>query len=126
VRFMSADDRQDDFLLSMGRSEQVFCLWKTDCVDESRERQAAGGAIRDTNSAQSSNINFQKMDASIGSSSSSSTTSGDDSEFAQKGRRRGKLGLLSWLSEAKEPSKLSVDIPTSAPPQRLTLKHVYG
>lgn len=114
---MSADERQDDFLISMGRSEQVFCLWNTDCVDEARERQAAGGAVRDMGVSPSSSSSVHMI---------GSIDEGAQSEFAQKGRRRGKLGLLSWLSEAKEPSKLSAEMPNASLPQRLTLKHVYG
>lgn len=110
---MSADERQDDFLLSMGRSEQVFCLWNTDCVDEARERQAAGGAISAV--AQSSSMQVVV-----------SSGDGGQSEFAQKGRRRGKLGLLSWLSDAKEPSNLNLELLNTQPTQRLMLAHVYG
>ena len=43
VRFLNRNDEQDEFLVTMGRSEQCFITWKTDCVEENRERDAVGG-----------------------------------------------------------------------------------
>ena len=38
VRFLNNDDKEDEYMISMGRSEQCFITWKTDCVEENRER----------------------------------------------------------------------------------------
>eukprot|EP00615_Pteridomonas_danica_P010405 CAMPEP_0114370960 /NCGR_PEP_ID=MMETSP0101-20121206/32942_1 /TAXON_ID=38822 ORGANISM="Pteridomonas danica, Strain PT" /NCGR_SAMPLE_ID=MMETSP0101 /ASSEMBLY_ACC=CAM_ASM_000211 /LENGTH=643 /DNA_ID=CAMNT_0001522831 /DNA_START=1165 /DNA_END=3094 /DNA_ORIENTATION=+ len=129
VRFMNAEGRPDDFLLSMGRSEQVFCLWNTDCVDEARERAAAGTSIRDTQpSFRNSHGIVQQNNRSGGGGGEGGGGGGSHSEFAEKGRRSNKRGLLAWLSEAKEPSNLKTENlnRNTLPQQRLTLKHVYG